>query len=389
MSKVFHFSSKPPFPSKDGGCIAISDILYALLTSPELEVSHFTLYTQKHPFNIEAYPNYLKDKIGIEAAYINTKPDVFNALISLFKNTSYNVDRFFSKAVEKKIKHLLDENQFDTAILESIYLLPYLHLFKNKGIKVIVRTHNAEHQIWTSMAKKSTSILKRWYFNQLTKQLKAYEESECAKVDGIISITEDDAAFFRRSVPYVSTISLPTSFKVNETPQDYSLKDFYFLGAMDWAPNNEGIQWFLKEVIPNGFNGRNKFYLAGRKLQSDQFKHCDVINIGEVKNATDFICQHGICIIPLHSGSGLKIKLLENMSLGKPIITSTEGIRGVKVTHNKEVLIADTPKEFRKQMDLLQSDIELRKELGKNAQAFIKKNFNEKVLTKKLIEFIK
>lgn len=389
MLKVFHFSNKPPFPSKDGGCIAISDLLEKLISVDELDVSHFTLSTHKHPFKIEAYPERWKDKLKIESAYINTKPDVFNALKCLFKNKSYNVARFYSKNVENKIKALLKENQFDTAILESIYILPYLHLFKEKGVKVIVRTHNAEHQIWASMAKNSSSLLKKWYFNQLTKQLKAYEKSECAKVDGIISITENDAAFFKKAVPHVATIALPTSFDVSEKSQDYVLNDFYFLGAMDWAPNSEGIRWFLKEVIPNGFNGKNNFYVAGRKLQKELFQHPDVRNAGEVKNASDFISQHGICIIPLQSGGGLKIKLLENMSLGKPIITTSEGIRGVNVTHKKEVLIANTPKEFRKQMKLLQSDIELRKELGKNAQAFIQDHFNQKLLTKRLIGFIK
>lgn len=389
MLKVFHFSNKPPFPSKDGGCIAISDILEALISSVELEVFHFTLSTHKHPFNRAAYPNHWQDRVKIESAYINTKPDVFNALKCLFTNKSYNVARFYNKGVEKKLKTILDQNQFDTAILETIYLLPYLHLFKKKGIKVIVRTHNAEHQIWASMAKNSSSTLKKWYFNQLTKQLKAYEKAECAKVDGIISITEEDAAFFKKSVPHVSTISLPTSFDVIETPQDYALNDFYFLGAMDWAPNNEGIKWFLKEVIPEGFNGKNTFYVAGRRLQKNHLQHPDVENIGEVKNATEFIGRHGICVIPLHSGSGLKIKLIENMSLGKPIVTTSEGIRGVNVTHKKEVLIANSPKGFKEQMDLLESDIELRKELGENARAFIQDNFNKKALTKRLIEFIK
>lgn len=389
MLKVLHFSNKPPFPSKDGGCIAISNILEALISEPELDVFHLTISTQKHPFNIETYPNHWKDKIKIESAFINTKLDVFNALKCLFKNKSYNVDRFYNKGVEKRIKALLEQNNFDTVVLETIYLLPYLHLFKKEKLKVIVRTHNAEHQIWESIAKHSTSPLKKWYFNQLTKQLKAYEKAECAKVDGIISITEDDAAFFKKSAPHVKTISLPTSFEVNVTQQEYSLNDFYFLGAMDWVPNKEGVQWFLKEVIPTGFNGKNQFYIAGRKLQKDEFQHPDVINTGEIKDATDFISHHGICIIPLHSGSGLKIKLLENMSLGKPIITTSEGIRGVNVTHKKEVLIANTPKEFRKQMHLLQSDIELRKELGKNAQSFIQNNFNQETLTKRLIEFIK
>ncbi len=389
MLKVLHFSNKPPFPSKDGGCIAISDILEALLSSSELEVFHFTLHTHKHPFDLKAYPDHWKNKIQIETAFINTKPDVFNALKCLFTNTSYNVARFYSKTVEKKIEALLKKVKFDTAILETIYLLPYLHLFKNNGIKVIVRTHNAEHQIWATMTKNSSSPLKKWYFKQLTKQLKAYEKTECAKVDGIISITEEDATFFKSSVPHVDTIALPTSFEVNEFPQDYSRNDFYFLGAMDWLPNKEALQWLLKNVMPNGLGGKNCFYIAGRNLGKNEFQHPDVKNKGEVKSSTDFIYRHGICLIPLQSGGGLKIKLIENMSLGKPIITTSEGARGVHVTHQKEVLIANTPSAFKKQMKLLESDADLREKLGQNARQFIREHFNRKTITKKLIEFIK
>lgn len=389
MLKVFHFSNKPPYPSKDGGCIAISNILDMLVSTDQIEVFHFTLATHKHPFEIKAYPQELRNKARIEAIDINTKPNVFNALKCLLQNKSYNVDRFHDKAVERKLTSILEAHQFDTAVLESIYLLPYLHLFKNKQIKTVVRTHNAEHQIWEAMAENSNSVLKKWYFNQLTNQLKDFEKSESAKVDGIIAITEKDAGFFNKNVPNVQTISLPTSFEINNIHQDYTLNDFYFLGAMDWAPNSEGVQWFLKKVIPNGFHGKNKFFLAGRKLEKNHIQHPDVEVLGEVNSATDFICQHGICVIPICSGSGVKIKLLENMSLGKPIITTSEGARGVDVAHKKEVLIANTPEEFIRQMKLLQSDIELRKYLGKNAQSFIQDNFNQTTLTKKLIEFIK
>lgn len=388
MRKVFHFSNKPPFPLRDGGCVAISSLLKSLLTSSELEIFHFTLSTFKHPFDADKYPSTWREKMKMDNSSINTKTNLFSALFYLIKRESYNVARFYDKKIESKIKKILDDNKFDTAIFESIYLLPYLDLFKDKGIKVIVRAHNIEHQIWSSMATNSTFHIKRWYYNILARQLRNYEITQLKKVDGIISITEEDAIFFQQFEPNVSTTSIPTAVRTNFPPTDYALSDLYFLGAMDWKPNAEGIQWFLNNVIPDGLKG-TQFFLGGKGLQKNQFNHPGVVNVGEVEDALDFISQHGICIIPMHSGSGLKIKLLENMAMGKPIITTTEGVRGVDVIHGKQVLITDDPNEFREFIYQLHFDKKLRKKLGTSSKTFIQNNYSIEKLTRRLIAFIK
>lgn len=388
MLKVFHFSNKPAFPLKDGGCIAISSILKSLLSSPEVDVFHFALSTYKHPFKKEKYPESWRKKMELESIEIATDTNAFSAIYYLCRNKSYNVVRFYDKAVEERIKNILDQNKFNAAVLESIYLLPYLHLFKERGIKVILRTHNVEHQIWSSLAKNTRFFPKKWYFRKLAAQLKRYEIKKCREVDGIVSITEGDALFFEQFEPTVETTSIPPIIKTDRAEADYNLSDFYFLGAMDWQPNIEGIQWFINKVIPNGLTG-TQFYLGGKSLNKNEYKHPGIVNVGEVESAIDFIKEHGICVIPLHSGSGLKIKLLENMSLGKPIITTTEGARGVGVQHEKEVLIADDPNDFRELMYKLSLDKDLRKTLGNNSKEFIYNNFSEEKLTRRLIAFIK
>ena len=95
MHRIFHFSNKPPFPMKDGGCIAISSVLKSLLSSTELEVFHFTLSTHKHPFNSEAYPKTWKERMKMDHAFVNTKTSILGALFYLMKNKSYNVARFY------------------------------------------------------------------------------------------------------------------------------------------------------------------------------------------------------------------------------------------------------------------------------------------------------
>ncbi|RFC55199.1 glycosyltransferase family 4 protein [Brumimicrobium aurantiacum] len=387
MTKVFHFSNKPPFPQCDGGCVAISSILKSLLSAPNYKVTHYTISTFKHPFDISKYPDSWLKRMRVETGKINTKTDVFGALIHLILNKSYNVARFYDKNIAQAITKILDKDQFDVVIMESIYLLPYLHLFKSKNIKVIVRTHNVEHQIWAGLSDHAHNSLKKWYFRRLSKQLMKYETEMLIKVDGIISITEDDAKFFQQFEPQVLTTSIPTAVKTKFPPTDYRLSDFYFLGAMDWKPNQEGIHWMLEEVIPEGLKGTS-FYVAGKNLNKAELDHPTVVNCGEIENAVDFISSHGICIIPMQAGSGLKIKLLENMAMGKPIITTSEGVRGVNVTHHKEVMIADDPDEFRELMYKLFLDEKLRKQLGTQAKKYISDHFSEEKITRRLLAFI-
>src|SRR5690554_6614020 len=121
MLKVFHFSNKPPFPLKDGGCIAISSILKSLLTAPKLKVTHFSLSTHKHPFQLNKYPEEWVKRMEIGSEKVKTKTNLFSALISLMRNKSYNVARFYDKKVAKKVEEMLRKGNFDIAIFESIY----------------------------------------------------------------------------------------------------------------------------------------------------------------------------------------------------------------------------------------------------------------------------
>lgn len=387
MSKILHFSHKPAFPLRDGGCVAISSVLKSLISQPQNDIYHFTLATTKHPFDRDDYPSSWIERMEIDHFQINTRTDLMGAIYYLFRNQSYNIGRFKDKQLYKRLQQLLEAEKFDIIILDSLYTTPYLSLFREHCDKIIMRAHNVEHLIWKQLANGQKFSIKRWYFNRLSKQLQHYEDLAVQSLDGIIAITEGDAQYFHRYTPAVTVTAIPTAVRTNFDNPDYSKEDFYFLGAMDWLPNKEGVHWLLKRVMPQGLKGAT-LHIAGKSLQPDEIKHENVTCHGEVKDARDYINQHGICVIPMLSGSGIKIKLLENMAMAKPIITTSEGVRGVEVEHGRDVLIADTPEAFREQMYALLIDKEKRKTLGQAAKKFVIHNYGEEKITRRINSFI-
>jgi polysaccharide biosynthesis protein PslH len=166
------------------------------------------------------------------------------------------------------------------------------------------------------------------------------------------------------------------------------------LGALDWLPNQQGIQWFIRMVWPiirDEIPGI-EFHLAGRnapKRFKEQTAAPGVVYHGEIENSFDFIREHSIFIVPLFSGSGMRIKLLDYMASGRATVTTTIGAEGIPVTDKVETFISDKPEDFANHIIALARDPHLRQTTGENAVRFIKTNFDNQSLILKLTEFLK
>ncbi len=393
--KILQLCNKVPFPPKDGGSIAMNNLTQGL-TAEGHSLKILAVITPKNFIDIEKLPAEYRLKTNIEAVFIDTEIKISEAFLNLFTTKSYNIERFYSKTFEQKLIHVLKSEQFDVIQLESLYVSMYAAVIRRYSkAKIVLRAHNVEHKIWERSAEAAKNPLKKAYLKLLAKRLKKYELKNLNTFDAIAAITKGDEIYFKKSsnVKAIETFPFGIDFKnyiENNSPQEEPLSLFH-IGAMDWQPNVEGINWFLNNVWEklHAAHPSLKLYLAGKNMSSE-LKHLNKPNVviaGEVKSAMEFMQSKGIMIVPLLAGGGMRVKIIEGMSLGKTIISTSIGAEGIDCENNKNCIIADDEAEFIAAVNRCLSDKIFCSEIGKNAKMLAVKQYNNADICRRLTQF--
>lgn len=355
------------------------------------EVKVLTIETDKHPLQKTLIPESYMQQTGLESVYVDLNIHILDALVALFCGESYHVKRYVSKDFEQKLITILKSDEYDIVQLEGLYLTPYVSTIRQfSKVRIVLRAHNVENQIWRRIAHCTKNPLKRWYLKHLALALNAYEQEHVNDYDALACITQNDADAFRkmgcRKPISVIPFGITPEIIDNVTEEENSL---FHIGSMDWMPNQEGINWFLESVWPALHKEipEVRLYLAGRKMPERLMKaQIEGVNVvGEVADSSYFIGSKQINIVPLLSGSGIRVKIIEAMSLGKTVVTTSIGAEGINYTDGKDILIANTPEEFIAQIRRCVADKEFCRQIGQNAYELIVKEYGTQALTKKFL----
>ncbi len=382
--RVLLLAHKPPYPIIDGGCKAIESSLMALVNAG-VSVDLLTFTTHKHPGKGE-WPNH--ENFNFYKVPIDTRVKTFPAIKALIQNKSYNLNRFKSKAWRTQFQELTSKNTYDIIHAESLFSLADLDWIKSiTSTPVIYRSHNVEASIWFDL-KEASGGLKKPYLNLLAKQIKKAEMEIAKNVTGIIAIQFEDEKWYSDLGIQHTTTLLPSQDTFGDS--DYKNNSFYHLGAMDWQPNLEGVQWLIEEIWPMVLKEipEAKLSLAGKNFPKD-VKGFKGINLeGEVESSHEFIQSHGIALIPLKSGGGIKIKLLEAAALGKPVVSTSKGLEGTDLGED-EVFLGNTAQEFADAMIEAWKKEDVRGDKGRRLKTWARKNLGPEACQKSLVSFYK
>jgi len=393
--KILQICNKPPFPAVDGGAIAMNNTTQGLLQNGH-DITVLAITTPKHPIDFESLPKEYIESTSFQSVFIDTSIRLRDAFFNLFSKKSYNIERFISNDFSKQLHKILTKEKFDVVIIESLFVAPYISTIKKLSkAKVVLRAHNVEHKIWERISYNTKNPIKKKYIGLLAKRLKNYEIETFRKIDGIAAMTKVDENSFKKLGYKKDIAAIPTGYMINSNVQEkkYTVEEnsIFHIASMDWLPNVEGVNWFLDNVWKNVHinNPKANLYLAGREMPEEFYNlnHTNITTVGKVKSAKEFYLSKKIMIVPILSGSGMRIKIIEGMALGKVIISTTIGAEGINCTSGKNILIADEPIDFAKAINNCLNDPEFCEEIGKNAKKLIETEYSNAHISKKMISF--
>ena len=394
--KILFLTNKVPYPPKDGGSIATFSLIKSFNNAGHA-VTVMSMNTRKHhitPFDI---PKQISSQIIFHLIEVPARVTLKGTIKNfLFSKLPYNAERFIDDNYHHKLELLLSTHQYDIIQLEGLYLLPYFDLIrKYSTAKIVYRSHNIEHEIWERTAIQAKGI-KKIYLNNLSKRLRKFEISLINKYDLLIPITLRDEKRLNELGNTKPALTIPAGIDIQEKePVAKPLKnDLFFIGALDWAPNQEGLIWFFDNCWDEIRKECPKVSLtvAGRNAPDwfvKMLKKHTVKYLGEVPNAQQFMKKHAVMIAPLLSGGGMRVKIIEGMSFKKPIVTTPVGCEGIDAVNEKDIFIAESPKAYTNYIIRLVKDIALQTSISNNCYKFVKENYSNEILSNRLADFYK
>ncbi|HRW96553.1 MAG TPA: glycosyltransferase family 4 protein [Bacteroidales bacterium] len=393
--KILILCNKSPYPPKEGGPIAMNAIIEGLAGAGH-QVKVLAVNSEKFAVDINSIPDDYRIMTNIETVFIDLSIKPLDALMNLFSGKSYHVERFISTNFKKKLIEILTRENFDIVQLETLYMSPYVETIrKYSAARILLRSHNIEHLIWERVAAVTTNPLKKLYLKHLAKTLKNYELGVLDKFDGIVTITNKDGEYFRQIGCKTPVLAVPFGINLDKFKENPGIEtefpSLFSIGAMNWIPNEEGVKWFLDKVWPklNQTFPELKYYIAGRAMPDWLLKADlpNVVVVGEVEDAFDFMYSKAVEIVPLFSGSGIRIKIIEGMAAGRAIVSTTIGAEGIHVSHGENILLADNPNDFYDAVCKCVQNRELTRKLGENARKLVFAEHSNKELMLRLVDF--
>ncbi|MDX5347223.1 MAG: glycosyltransferase family 4 protein [Hymenobacteraceae bacterium] len=387
--KILQICPRVPYPPHDGGAIAMYDVA-AYLSAQGHEVTILAVNTPKHYQD----PTVLKQIATVHAVYVNTTISASKAFRNLFKKVPYNIERFISKKFERKLVELLKENQYDIIQIEGTFVAYYVDVIrKHTNTPVVLRSHNLEYLIWQRLAINERNPLKQLYLRYLAEGVKKFEEDYCNKFDAIAAITEQDLGRFRDlgckgRIEFIPAGVALDRFSINREIKPKA-RTIFFIGALNWLPNLEGLEWFLDNVwqevskeLPD-----LELHIAGKASPQHllDLKLPNVFVHGFVPSASDFMQHYGLMLVPLLSGGGMRIKIIEGMAMGKCILSTSVGAEGIHCHSGENIMIADEPDEWVNRIRQYYNGILYEDQIGENALSLARKVYDNKRIIQKFL----
>ena len=366
-------------PVENGGNIRTYHVLRYLSARHEL-----TFYSYYGGAPDPHYERELQQQLPGAVAVSTGKRELAGAargldyLAHLRAEPPYAVSRFAHAPVQKQLQTWFRERRFDVAVCD--FLDAAVNFPGSLSIPSVLFQHNVESEIWRRHAATAGNPAKNMMYRMEFRKMLRYERAAVCKFQHVIAVSENDRSLMTRWVDGDRVTVVPTGVDLAQYQPDPAASDrnasaplITFVGAMDWEPNVDGVEYFCGEVWPQikAEVPQARFRIVGRnpdrrvqKWASNSANTNDEASIevtGRVPSIVEHLRQSAVVVVPLRIGGGTRLKIYEAMATGKAVVSTTVGAEGLDVHHGRDIILADDPRSFAQAVIMLLRDRELRR----------------------------
>jgi sugar transferase (PEP-CTERM/EpsH1 system associated) len=377
-----------PWPPYDGGRIRILETLRYL--SRCHSVTLISSVCREEEIQHTAAINSLCESI-ITTVLSNETAAVFSRLSrGVLSRRSLIESFYFDMRLARQVADLTSRNTYDVIQVEFPFLTPYLQAVERRvRTKWVLSMHNVESLRFqrelqlSKWGKRSLVLLGDHLF------FPAWEKKALRQFDGIITVSDAERTWVKRHAPSLTVDVIPNGvdteyFSPAPSMAPESNPYIVFTGAMDYPPNMDAAGWFCNEILPVLQRNvpRLGFKIVGKNPHPQVLelaKRNRVEVTGTVADIRGYVAGALALVVPLRSGGGTRLKILEAMAMERPVISTSVGAEGLKVTPGTDILIADDAEQFANHIQSLVKSSETANRLGKAARRLVVEKYDWRV----------
>lgn len=373
--KVLLLTQVLPYPPDSGPKVKTWNVLKYLTQHHEVTLASFVRGDQSAEIkHLEQYCH------AVHTVPMERSPllDGQALVRSLLNGQPWMMVRDDRAAMRQLVDRLAAENQFDVAHADQLNMAQYAA--RVPGARKILDAHNALWLLYQRLWQTMSSGPKKWLLGRDWCLLKQYEGRLCREFDAVLAVSDEDKAALQEAIGPGSEVDItviPIAVDTDEVAlvtRQSGADHILHIGTMYWPPNVDGILWFIQQVYPRIRAKRSQtiFDVVGARPPQEIMAlngNGSGVNVtGYVPDPTLYRQQAGVMVVPLRAGGGMRVKILEALAQGLPIVSTTLGCEGIAVTHGQNILIADTPDEFAQAVLRLLEQPQFAAELGCNGR---------------------
>ena len=310
-----------------------------------------------------------------------------------FTGKPWELRLVYSQKLAETIRRLTSQKPFDIVDIQHSRMALYREeIAPSCKAKTILTLHNIAYMQYEIIAKIQSKPLRRLRDWLHSRALWFWEPRYAAKFHHVITMSQLDSQRLLERNAQLEMEVIPNGVdtqKYQPLPLKENHTGLLFIGTMAYPPCADGARYFCGQILPlvEQQFPHVETWIVGADPPPDVTALADerIHVTGRVEDILPFYQRTLICVVPLRAGGGTRLKILEGMALGRPVVTTSIGCEGLEAVHGKHLLIADDPAGFADHINRLMSDAALYRSIAQSARQFVESHYGWDAIAEKLM----